>query len=83
MITAAHPIISREDELQGVLGVDVTLSNISDFLRQLKAGKNGKTFVMERSGLLVASSSDSPPYDADNESHISDGIKRPNDSSGG
>ncbi|OUD12398.1 ATP-binding protein [Thioflexithrix psekupsensis] len=65
MITAAHPIY-RGDELQGVLGVDVTLSNISDFLRQLKAGKSGKTFVMERGGLLVASSSDSPPYDADN-----------------
>lgn len=66
MLTAAYPIY-QEQQLQGVLGIDVTLNTISDFLRQLKAGETGKTFVIEEDGLLVASSSKQPPYNADNE----------------
>lgn len=58
MITAARPVFNKHKRLQGVVGGDLPLSQLSDFLRDLKVGKNGKTFIMERSGYLVASSSE-------------------------
>jgi len=53
-------------QLGGVLGADFTLSRISEFLRSVKVGKSGKTFIMERSGLLVGGSF---PYPSFNEKH--------------
>lgn len=66
MITTTHPIY-QDGQLQGILGVDVTLGNMSEFLRRLEAGKTGTTFIMEQTGRLVASSSELPPHTADNE----------------
>lgn len=54
--TAVSPVYSQEGNLVGVLGVDVILNHLSDFLRQLNMGHSGLTFIMERNGLLVASS---------------------------
>ncbi|MEM9543423.1 MAG: adenylate/guanylate cyclase domain-containing protein [Cyanobacteria bacterium P01_E01_bin.42] len=55
-ITSAIPIYDREDELQGVVAIDLTLGQISDFLQGLEVGISGVTFVIERSGEIVASS---------------------------
>ncbi|HEY9703666.1 MAG TPA: PAS domain S-box protein, partial [Allocoleopsis sp.] len=44
------------------MGIDLSLSNISQFLRSLKIGKSGEVFIIERSGLLVANSTNQPPY---------------------
>ncbi|OCR02621.1 hybrid sensor histidine kinase/response regulator [Oscillatoriales cyanobacterium USR001] len=55
-ITATHPIYNKDGELQYVVGCDLLLSGISKFLSALKVGKNGATFIIEPSGLLVASS---------------------------
>jgi len=57
------PYYDHAQKLQGVLGADFTLSRISDFLRSLKIGKSGKTFIMERSGLLVGGSFPYPSFD--------------------
>lgn len=62
-ITAAHPVYDAENRLLAVFGVDFILTQISDYLRQLKVGKNGITFIMERSGAIVASSSPEPLYE--------------------
>jgi len=61
-VTAAHPVYDRQNRLIGVMGVDFILTRISDFLRQLKAGRSGTTFIMERSGAIVAASSTGPLY---------------------
>jgi hypothetical protein len=58
-IPAVQPIYSPEGKLQGVFSTEFLLSNVSKFLQELKIAKTGKTFVMERSGLLIASSSTS------------------------
>ncbi|MDJ1174065.1 adenylate/guanylate cyclase domain-containing protein [Roseofilum capinflatum] len=55
-LTASLPIYDRQGDFQGVLGVDVSLSNISQFLQQLNIGQSGQIFIMERDGALVASS---------------------------
>ncbi|MEB3338793.1 MAG: HAMP domain-containing protein, partial [Leptolyngbyaceae bacterium] len=56
------PIYSNTKQLRGVAGMDISLSQINDFLRNLKIGQTGRTFIMERSGKLVATSSTQPSY---------------------
>jgi len=61
-ISANQPFYDETDTFKGVLGTDIYLSQLSDFLRNLRIGKTGKTFIMERSGLIVASSTSEKPY---------------------
>ena len=61
-ISANQPFYDITGTLKGVLGTDIYLSQLSDFLRDLQIGKTGKTFIMERSGLMVASSTPEKPY---------------------
>ena len=61
-VSANRPIYDKKNQLIGVIGIDQRLSQISDFLRQLKVSKSGKTFIVERTGLIVASSSTEEPF---------------------
>ncbi|MDM8568439.1 adenylate/guanylate cyclase domain-containing protein [Thiotrichales bacterium HSG1] len=61
-ISANQPFYDATGTLKGVLGTDIYLSQLSNFLRGLRIGKTGKTFIMERSGLMVASSTSEKPY---------------------
>ena len=60
-IAAAQPVYSPQGSLLGVLAIDLSLLDISKFLKTLKIGKNGKTFIVERSGNIVASSTEELP----------------------
>ncbi|MBW4571723.1 MAG: response regulator [Tolypothrix carrinoi HA7290-LM1] len=61
-ISATYPVYNETHTLQAILWVDLRLSQISNFLRQLKISRNGKTFILERDGLIVASSATESPY---------------------
>jgi len=61
-ITASLPIYNKVGNLQGVLAIDLPLSQIGDFLRQLKISKTGQAFILESSGDLVATSTSETPY---------------------
>ena len=61
-ITASLPIYSESGNLRGVLAIDLTLSQIGDFLRQLKISKTGQAFIIEPSGNVVATSTPEAPY---------------------
>lgn len=61
-ISASYPLYDRQKQLIGVIGSDLKLSEISGFLRDLKVSPTGKVFIIERSGELVASSSDAKSY---------------------
>ncbi|WP_293128047.1 ATP-binding protein [Microcoleus sp. bin38.metabat.b11b12b14.051] len=61
-VSANRPIYDKKNQLIGVIGIDQRLSQISDFLRKLKVSKSGRTFIVERSGLIVASSSTEEPF---------------------
>ena len=60
-IAASLPVYGGGRELVGVLGVDLRLAGIDAFLRQLEIGKTGRSFILDRSGLLVASSTAEGP----------------------
>ena len=61
-ISHSHPVYDKTNMLLGVISVDLQLKQIHHFLHQLKISPSGKTFILERNGLLVASSSNEPPY---------------------
>ena len=61
-IAASHPIYDNTNKLIGAVSVDLLLSNISDFLRKLETSPSAKTFIVERDGLVIASSSPEQPF---------------------
>jgi PAS domain-containing protein len=60
-IAASRPVYDNQHNLLGVVSVDIFLSQLSGFLKTLDIGKTGISFIMERSGLLIASSTDENP----------------------
>jgi methyl-accepting chemotaxis protein len=61
-ITAVQPYYSANGQLVGVLGNDLTLAQLNQFLQEIEVGKSGLTFIMERSGDIVASSTEEEPF---------------------
>jgi len=57
-ISASRPVYDSSDELLAVAASDIFLSQIGGFLRDLETGGNGVSFIAERSGLLVSTSTD-------------------------
>ncbi|MEL6455772.1 MAG: histidine kinase dimerization/phospho-acceptor domain-containing protein, partial [Cyanobacteria bacterium J06623_5] len=61
-ISYASPIYSEDGSLLGVIGVEQLLLQISDFLRDIEISPNAQTFVIERDGILIASSGEQQPF---------------------
>jgi signal transduction histidine kinase/DNA-binding response OmpR family regulator len=61
-VSYSHPIYDRNHKLIGVVGVDLLLSEIRDFLRNLKFSSSGRTFIVEHDGNLVATSTNEKPF---------------------
>ena len=61
-ISSSYPIYNKTKTIVGVLSIDLILSQISNFLDRLEVSRSGKTFILERNGLLVASSGKVQPF---------------------
>ena len=64
-ITLSAPIYQGND-FKGVLGVDLTLNQLSDFLSSLEISPNAKTIVISRSGQTIASNSNELSFPLEN-----------------
>lgn len=60
--SAARPVYDDNKKLIAVVGADIHLSKISEFLRNLDVSHSGQVFIMERDGMLVANSSQEEPF---------------------
>ncbi len=60
-ITQSAPLF-KNGQLVGVAAVDFTLDELSRFLHDLRVSPHGHTFIMERSGTLLASSAQEKLY---------------------
>lgn len=56
-ISAVQPVYEFNGNLLGSMVVFLRLKELSDVLQNIKVGKTGQTFIMERTGNLVATSS--------------------------
>lgn len=62
-ISANHPLYDPNGKLTGVMGVDQILTQVSNFLAGIQVSQTGETFILERSGKLVATASkNNPPF---------------------
>jgi len=62
-ITAVQPLRRDDGTLVGVLGVDLPLSKINEFLRKLKVGAEGQIFILDGDGRIVADSTIDRSFD--------------------
>lgn len=53
-ISIAVPVISVQGDLQGVVGVDIEISKLSEFLSELKIGENGTALIFNQNGDVIA-----------------------------
>ena len=58
-IAASHPVYDADQHFLGVVSIDLFFSHVSAFFKSLTFGKTGVGYVVERSGFLIASSTDS------------------------
>ncbi|WP_427162661.1 sensor histidine kinase [Aliinostoc sp. HNIBRCY26] len=63
-ITAStgRPIYDAQNRLLGMVGSDIHLLKLSEFLRRLDVSRSGQVFIMERNGMLIANSSTEQPF---------------------
>ncbi|NEO57508.1 MAG: response regulator [Okeania sp. SIO3B5] len=61
-IAAVKPVFDSNNKLIGVLANESSLTQITEFLKNLKISPNGQSFIIERSGNLIASSLISEPF---------------------
>ncbi|MBD2463150.1 HAMP domain-containing protein [Oscillatoria sp. FACHB-1407] len=61
-ISATRPFYDETGQLLGVTNATLSLAELGHFLSNLKIGRTGQTFIMERSGNLVASSTSEQPF---------------------
>jgi signal transduction histidine kinase len=59
-VPARYPIYDEKGKLRSLLMIDLLLTNVSEFLRNLKVSPSGQVFIMERDGLLIGSSTTKP-----------------------
>jgi signal transduction histidine kinase len=62
LISASEPIYNSRRQVQGVLFTALRLDHIGKFLNDLKIGKTGQAFIIERNGLLLATSTGELPF---------------------
>jgi hypothetical protein len=61
-ISSSYPVYDQSRKLVGVIGIDLILTQLNGFLQNLKVSPSGKIFILERDGLVVATSSGEKPY---------------------
>ncbi len=66
-ISASQAVYDNQGNLLAVATADNTLSKISQFLSNLKISLHGQTFIMERTGMLVATSTSEKPFRVNHE----------------
>jgi signal transduction histidine kinase/CheY-like chemotaxis protein len=67
VVSAVRPIYDNQGKLLGVAEAEQTLSQLSEFLRSLKIGQTGRTFIIERNGFLIATSTAEQPFQTNEE----------------
>ncbi|MDY6937062.1 MAG: ATP-binding protein [Cyanobacteriota bacterium] len=61
-LSSVYPFYDGQGLLQGVFFVDISLSQIGQFLQGLRISPNGQAFILEPDGALVASSTLDRPF---------------------
>lgn len=72
-VAISQPIFLGSEQPVGAIGIDLSLTNISDFLRTLQISPSARVFIIEEDGMVVATSSTEAPF-----TQINDQLERLN-----
>ena len=61
-LSLSYPVLDNNRRLQGVLGVDIILSQLNVFLDKLEVSPSSHSFILERNGFIVANSGKAKVY---------------------
>ena len=61
-VAFSQPVYDDAGTLLGAIGIEQRLAQVSEYLGQLDISPSSTTFILERNGDLVASSTDEPPF---------------------
>jgi signal transduction histidine kinase/HAMP domain-containing protein len=61
-VAASQPIFNEQNQVIGAIGIDLILSNIGYCLKQITQDSPGQVFVMERDGMIIATSGTETPF---------------------
>ena len=53
-VTVAAPVMAQDDQLHGVVGIDLEIADISLFLSDLTIGETGAAFILSDDGHVIA-----------------------------
>lgn len=53
-ITLASPVMDGPESVRGIVGVDIEIDDISDFLARLRIGATGRAMIIHRNGDVIA-----------------------------
>ncbi len=62
VVISIIPFYDDKDIFQGVLGASVSLSQLGNFLGNLKIGKTGQALIIDRQGLIIGTSTGETPF---------------------
>lgn len=62
LMVAVQPVYDQQGKLEGVIASGISISHIADFLESIKVGKSGQIFIIDRAGMLVATSTREKPF---------------------
>ncbi len=57
VVTRARKVLNERGDFAGVVASDLFLSSLGSFIRNLQTSENGRAFIVEPNGLLIAASS--------------------------
>ncbi len=60
-LSSSYLVRDTDNQIVGVLSIDLILTQIGTFLEKLEIGQSGKAFILARDGFLVANSGSSKP----------------------
>ncbi|MGL5061315.1 MAG: ATP-binding protein [Microcoleus sp.] len=62
ILSALRPVYDSKQQLEGVLITALRLDRIGSFLNDLKVGKSGQTLIVQKNGMLLATSTQELPF---------------------
>ncbi len=69
-MTLAQPLRTATGDLVGVVGADILLAELSNFLAGLPLSERGETFLLDAGGALIASSSQAAAIDPESSERL-------------
>ncbi len=64
-ISSSYPVFDNKGKLMGVMGVDLVLTQISNYLNQIRISPSSQVLLLEADGAVVATSTQEPLYRLD------------------